>query len=263
MLRWPSIPHSLLIVLIVCVSALAQVNVTTQHNDNARTGANLNEATLTTGNVNVNQFGKLFSRDVDGQLYAQPLYVANVILQDGSVHNVVYVATQNNSVYAYDADDPDPDAAPLWKVNLGRAAVTPNGDFARIRYVPLHDLFPEVGMTGTPVIDLPSGTLYVVALTRELGAYHHRLHALDITSGRERFAGPIDIGGSVPGSGDGSVEGRVSFNSLEHLQRPALLLSNGVVYVAFASYADNHPSHGWVFAYGATTLNQPGVFCTT
>jgi hypothetical protein len=263
MLRWSPIPHSLLVVLIAGVQALAQVNVTTQHNNNARTGANLNEETLTTANVNVNQFGKLFSRDVDGQIYAQPLYVANVILQDASVHNVVYIATQNNSVYAYDADDADPDAAPLWKVNLGLAAVTPNGDFARIRFVPYHDLFPEVGITGTPVIDLSTNTLYVVALTRESGVYHHRLHALDITSGREKFGGPIDIGGSVPGSGDGSVDGRVSFNSLDQLQRPALLLSNGVVYVAFASYADNDPSHGWVFAYGARTLNQLGIFCTT
>jgi hypothetical protein len=263
MLRWTSIPHPFMIVLLICASARAQVNVTTQHNDNARTGANLSETRLTTGNVNVNQFGKLFSRDVDGQLYAQPLYVAAVTIPDSTVHNVVYVATQNNSVYAFDADDPDPDAAPLWKVNLGHAAVTPNGDFARVRFVPYHDLFPEVGITGTPVIDLATGTLYVVALTRESGTYHHALHALDITTGREKFGGPVEIRATVQGTGDGSVDGQITFNSLDHLQRPALLLSNGIVYVTFTAYADNDPSHGWVIAYRAATLEQVATFCTT
>src|SRR5262249_54703229 len=249
MFRWTSISHSVLLVLAVGASARGQVNLTTQHNDNARTGANLHETTLTTANVNVNQFGKLFSRDVDGQLYAQPLYAAGVTLPDASTHNVVYVATQNDTVYAFDADDPDPDAAPLWKVHFGHAAVTPNGDFARVRFIPYHDLFPEVGITSTPVIDLSTSTLYVVALTRELGVYHHTLHAVDMTSGLEKFGGPVEIGGSVPGTGDGSVDGQITFNSLDQLQRPALLLSNGVVYIAFAAYADNDPSHGWVMAH--------------
>src|SRR5712692_1943587 len=188
-----------LIALTLGAPARAQinVNVTTQHNDNARTGRNLNETTLTTNNVNANQFGKLFSRDVDGQLYAQPLYVSNLTLPDGTTHNVVYAATQNNSVYAFDADDADqdPDAAPLWNVNLGHAAVTPNGDFAAVFFIPYHDLFPEVGITGTPVIDLSTNTLYVVAHTRELAdtgtyQYHHVLHALDITTGQDKFDGP-------------------------------------------------------------------------
>jgi hypothetical protein len=246
----------------------AQVNVTTQHNDNARTGANLNETTLTTQNVNVNQFGKLFSRDVDGQLYAQPLYVSNVTLPDGTTHNLVYAATQNNSVYAFDADDPDPDAGPLWQVNLGHAAVTPTGDFATVKFVPYHDMFPEVGITGTPVIDLSTNTMYVVAHTRELSGegtyqYHHVLHALDITTGQDTLGGPVEISGAVRGDGDGSVGGMIAFDSLNHLQRPALLLSNGVVFIAFGSYADNDPSHGWVFAYDAATLNQRAIFNTT
>lgn len=247
----------------VGVSARAQVNVTTQHNDNARTGANLSETTLTTANVNARQFGRLFSLSVDGQVYAQPLYVSNLVIPDKGERNVVYIATEHNSVYAFDADDSDPDAEPLWTINLGHAAVTPNGDFARIRYVPYHDVFPEVGITGTPVIDLSTKTLYVVTLTRERGIYRHHLHALDITTGHNKLSGPVEIEGSVPGTGDGSIEGTISFNALEHLQRPALLLSKNVVYVAFATYADNDPSHGWVFAYSARTLKQVGIFCTT
>ena len=257
-----------LLALALATPARAQVNVTTQHNDNARTGANLNETTLTTENVNVEQFGKLFSWDVDGQIYAQPLFVSNVTLPDGTTRNVVYAATQNNSVYAFDADNPDPDAGPLWQVNLGHAAVTPTGDFANVKFVPYHDLFPEVGITGTPVIDLSSNTLYVVGHTRELDAtgtyqYHHMLHALDIKSGQDVPGSPVEISGSVPGDSDGSVNGTIAFDSLNHLQRPALLLWNGVLHVAFGSYADNDPSHGWVFAYDAATLTQLGIFNTT
>ena len=266
MSRCVAIRNFSLAVLILNVSAWAQVNVLTQHNDNARTGANLNETILNTSNVRPGRFGKLFSRAVDGQIYTQPLYVSNLTMPDGSTHNVVYLATQHDSVYAFDADDPD-QSAPLWKVNLGSANVTPNADFgctpAQCPFGPYHDLFPEVGITGTPVIDLSTQTLYVVAFTKELGAFHQRLHALDITTGAEKFGAPVEISGSVPGTGDGSVNGQITFDPKQHLQRPALLLSNGVIYVAFASHADYNPYHGWVFAYDPATLSQLGIYCST
>ena len=267
MSRRAAIRNSLFFVLTFADTGSAQVNVLTQHNDNARTGANLSETILNTSNVRPGRFGKLFSRAVDGQIYTQPLYVSSLMLPDGSTHNVVYLATEHNTVYAFDADNPDPDELPLWRVNLGPSVVTPNGDFGcspeQCPFGPYHDLVPELGITGTPVIDLGSNTLYVVSFTKELGAYHQRLHALDIASGQEKFGGPVEISGSVPGTGDGGVNGQVGFDPKQHLQRAALLLSNGVVYVAFASHADYHPYHGWVFAYDALTLNQLGIYCTT
>jgi hypothetical protein len=251
----------LLVATLIVPAAWAQVNVLTQHNNNSRTGANLNETVLNTSNVRPGQFGKLFSRSVDGQIYSQPLYVSNLAMAGAGIHNAVFVTTQHNSVYAFDADDPD-QSAPLWKVNLGPSVVMPNNEFGN-RYGPYHDLFPELGIASTPAIDLKTNTLYVVAFTKELGVYHQRLHALDLGSGEEKLGGPVEIGGSVPGTGDGSVGGRVSFEARQHLQRPALLLSNGVLYVAFASHADTDPYHGWVFAYDAGTLKQLDLFCTT
>lgn len=266
MSRHVPIQNLSLLVLILTVSGWGQVNVLTQHNDNARTGANLEETILNTSNVRPGRFGELFSRAVDGQIYAQPLYVSNLAMRDGGTHNVVYVATEHNSVYAFDADDPD-QSTPLWKVNLGPANVTPNGDFGcspeQCPFGPYHDLFPELGITGTPVIDLRAQTLYLVAFSKEFGVYHQRLHALDITTGAEKVGAPVEITGSVPGSGDGSVDGRITFDPMQHLQRPALLLSNGVLYIAFASHADYNPYHGWVFAYDAITLTQLGIYCTT
>src|SRR5947208_4408239 len=222
-------------------------SVLTQHNDNARTGANLNEAILTTSNVNVNQFGRLFSRVVDGQIYAQPLYVPGVTIGQG-IHNVVYVATMTNNLYAFDADDPAA-SAPLWQVNLGPPV--PVADVGETG-----DIDPFIGITSTPVIDVASGILYCVAKTKEGTSYVQRLHALDITSGQERLGGPVVIDGSVPGTGDDSVAGIIRFNPLRHLNRPALLLSNGYLYVAFGSHGDQRPYHGWVFSYSAATLQN-------
>ena len=222
-------------------------SVLTQHNDNARTGANLNEAILTTSNVNVNQFGRLFSRVVDGQIYAQPLYVPGVTIGQG-IHNVVYVATMTNNLYAFDADDPAA-SAPLWQVNLGPPV--PVADVGETG-----DINPWIGITSTPVIDVASGILYCVAKTKEGTSYVQRLHALDITSGQERLGGPVVIDGSVPGTGDDSVAGIIRFNPLRHLNRPALLLSNGYLYVAFGSHGDQRPYHGWVFSYSAATLQN-------
>jgi hypothetical protein len=234
--------------------AQAQVSVTTHHNDIGRTGQNLNETTLTTSNVNVNQFGKLFACPVDGYLYAQPLYVAQVTIST-TTHNVVYVATENNSVYAFDADN----GTQLWHVNLGTPV--PSTDIAST----YKDLTPVIGITGTPVIDPAGSTLYVVAKTKDTSTntYHQNLHALDITTGVEKPGSPVEITASVSGSGSGSIGGTVAFQPLYQLNRPGLLLLNGEIYIAFGSHGDIGPYHGWVLAYNASTLAQTAVFNTT
>ena len=240
---------------------MAQVGVTTQHNDAARSGANLGEKILTTSNVNPSNFGKLFSRDVDGYVYAQPLYLPDITVAGKGTHNVVYVATEHNSVYAFDAEIAA-QAAPLWKVNLG--APVPSGDIcqgiAGSSLCPYTDIAPEIGITSTPVIDAGSGTLYVVAKTKTASGYHFTLHALDVTSGAEKFGGPVTIEATVKGSGADSNGGTIQFNALHQNNRPGLLLLNGVVYVAFGAVGDIPPFHGWVMGYNASTLQQTAVF---
>jgi hypothetical protein len=235
----------LVLLYVAWTGALAQTNVTTAQNDNARTTANLNETILNTSNVTVNQFGRLFSRSLDGSLYAQPLYVANVAIPGNGTHNVVYLATLHNTVVAFDADDPS-QAASFWQVNLGPSRPCCSGSF----------ITPEIGIVGTPVIDPASSTLYVVAATLENGSYFHRLHALDITSGQEKFGGPVTIQASVPGTGPDNLGGVVTFKSQYHLQRPALLLANGTVYVGFCSIGDGGVWHGWLMGYNALNIQQ-------
>lgn len=237
------------------------IAVLTQHNDNSRTGANLAETILNTANVNSKQFGKLFSRPVDGQIYTQPLYVPSLPIPGRGTHNVVFVATQHNSVYAFDADDPKA-SEPLWHVNLGPSAPTPNDDFGNQDGL-YNDISPEVGITSTPVIDLNSETIYVVPFTKENGHYYHRLHALDLLTGQEKPNSPVTISGSVAGSGAGSHDGVTEFDSKQHLQRPGLLLSKGIIYLGFGSYADTDPYHGWVMGYDATSLQQVALYNTT
>ncbi|TMJ11291.1 MAG: pyrrolo-quinoline quinone [Bacillati bacterium ANGP1] len=234
----------------------------TYHNDLARTGQNLNETILTPGTVTSTTFGKLFADPVDEQIYAQPLYVANVAIPDQGIHNVVYVATENDTVYALDADAP---GAPLWQTSLlveGGTAV-PISDLDPT----CTDLVPVIGVTGTPVIDPTTNTLYVVAKTKEgpsdIPAYVQRLHALDIATGAEKFGGPVTIAATVPGTGDGGKRTTLTFNPLLQLNRPGLALVNGVVYIAFGSHCDIDPFHGWLFGYDAGLLTQVGVFVTT
>lgn len=226
------------------------------HNDPGITGQNLNETVLNPLNVNTTQFGKLLSYALDGQSFSQPLYVSNVPIPNQGKHNLVFAATEHDSVYAFDADT----QATLWTVNFTNPA-------AGVTTVPAIDLAtsldpspiqPEIGITGTPVIDGSSGTLFVVAMTKENGAYVHRLHALDITTGKEKFGGPVVIQASVQGQG-----GQVNFDSMHHLQRPALLLSGGVVYICFGSYSDWIPYHGWIIGYDAFTLAQVVVWNAT
>jgi chitodextrinase len=236
---------------------------TTHHNDNSRTGQNLSESVLTPANVTPSSFGKLFSYALDGVAMASPLYVANVTLPDTSVHNIVYVATQHDSVYAFDADGRTP--SPLWQRSFISPAVG-----AGVTTVPSDDtgeccdIAPEIGITGTPVIDPATGTLYVVAKTKEgpgnNATYVQRLHALDITTGAEKLGGPVILQASVPGTGAGSQGGNVPFDALRENQRPALLLSNGVVYIGFGGHGDVQPYHGWVLGYDATTLQQTMKF---
>jgi hypothetical protein len=231
------------------------VGVLTYHNDNFRTGQNLTEVSLTPANVNAAQFGKLFAYSVDGAIYGQPLYVPGLSI-NGGTHNVVYVATENDSVYAFDADG----GGLLWK----RSFINPS---AGITIIPQADvgstIYPGVGITSTPVIDLGSGTIYVVAATKENGSYFQRLHALSLTSGSEQSGSPVAIGGSVAGTGSGTSGGSVAFQPEWELQRAALLLDGGRVYIAFASEGDNGPFHGWVFAYDATTLARVGIWNAT
>jgi Bacterial lectin/Chitobiase/beta-hexosaminidase C-terminal domain len=251
-------------------TAEAQVSVVTAHNDIARTGQNLSETILTPTNVNsnANLFGKVFSQPVDGQIFAQPLYVPNVtIASNKGVHKVVYVATYSDYVYAFDADsDGGSDSAPLWQVSLLTNS-TPAGTYTSL-----------YGVTGTPVIDASTSTsdsmaqtIFLVSSEAEGATDVYRLHALDIRSGAEKLGGPFLIQATVAGTGSGSSGGNLGFNALYQRQRAALLLLNGVVYVAFASINDIGPWHGWIFSYGmgtnpstnAPTLRQLDVFCTS
>jgi outer membrane protein assembly factor BamB len=237
--------------------AQAQVNVTTYHYDNARTGQNTQETVLTPANVGSTVFGKLFSVPVDGAVYAQPLILTNVMVAAVVHNNVSYVATEHDSVYAIDSDN----GTILWQVSF----INPAAGITTIPSADVNctDIQPEVGITATPVIDPVGGALYVMALTKENGSYAQTLHALDVTSGAEMFGGPVLISASVLGSGDGTDGINVSFNPLTAGNRSALLLENGHVIIGWASYCDNGPYHGWVMSYSATTLAQEAVFNTT
>src|SRR6516165_3052113 len=271
-------------VMLMTTAAQAQVSVLTQHNDIGRTGQNLSETILTPTSVSSAAFGKLFSYPVDGYIYTQPLYVPGVSIPGQGVHNLVFVATEHDSVYAFDADGLS--QTPVWHVSfinpsLGITSV-PQGDINNTTD-PANDIVPEFGITGTPVIDPQSGTLYVVAKTKEVVAgqahYVQRLHALDITTGAEKFGGPVVLGDailsatylsgghstyvsgpSVTGSGSGGTGNTVPFDAVWALNRGGLLLLNGIVYVPWASHGDSGPYHGWVTAYNAQTLGLVAVF---
>ena len=249
--------------LFASLLAQAQVNVTTARNDIGRTGQNISETILTPSNVNVSQFGKLFAQAVDGEIYAQPLYLTGLTI-NGLAHNVVFVATEHDSVYAFDADNTSgTNTSPLWQASMLTAA---HGAAPGATTEPWNvgsDVYPEIGIEGTPVIDPVSQTLYAVSKTVEGGASVERLHALDLTTGAEKFGGPTTISASVPGTGSGSTGTTVPLQPHYANQRPGLLLLNGVVYIGFASHEDVTPWHGWVLAYDATTLHQTGIFCTT
>jgi len=239
--------------------AQANTAVLTYKYDNDRTGQNPNETVLNQSNVNSSQFGLRVSYPVDGQVYAQPLYVPNLSI-GGSMHNVVFVETENDSVYAFDADARNA-IAPLWHASF----INPSKGITPIPSSDLNcsNIQPVIGITGTPVIDLSSNTLYVVASTKENGAYFQRLHALNIITGQEQPGSPVVINASVKGTGDGSVNGVIKFNPFKHLQRPGLLLLNGNVYITFGSHCDYNPYHGWIMSYNASSLQQVAVYNDT
>ena len=246
-----------LILALATFPALAQV--TTSQYDNFRTGATLREKALTPQNVNVKHFGKLGAFKVDGPVYAQPLFVPGVPIPGKGTHDVIFVATEHDSVYAFDATRPaDP---PLWQVRLlDPARENPlSEDQAQCPFIR-----PEIGITSTPVIDLPSGTIYVLArsVARHTTApdeYFQRLHALAITTGVEKFGGPKLIAASVPGRGAGRSGRQVAFDPLHENPRAALTLANNAVYLTWASSCDVDPYHGWVMAYDPQTLAQKAV----
>ena len=241
-------------------------NVLTYHNDLARTGQDLNETILTPANVNVNNFGQLFTYPLDGWVFTQPLYVAGVSIPGQGMHNVVYIATEHDSVYAFDADsNQGSNANPLWQTSL----INPD---AGITTVPMLSTFgfdnpPELGITGTPVIDPTTGTLFVVAKTQQSDGnsttYAEMLYALDIQTGAVKFGGPTAILPTLPGSGPGTINGQIQLDPLYEFQRSALLLLNGVVYVSFASQGDIGPYHGWIVGYDANTLQLVSAFNDT
>jgi hypothetical protein len=263
------------LVLLSALCAMAQTNVVTQHSDNARSGLNANETILTPVNINMtanpNGFGKLFSYSVDGWVYAQPLYLPGVTMgagtpQAGTTHNVLFIATEHDSIYAFDADsNAGANANPLWHITLLDAAhgassgatTVPNGD------VSTGDIVPEIGITGTPVIDPVTNTIYVVGKTKESGTYVQRLHALDLTTGAEKFGGPMALSGSVPGNGSGSSGGTLNWDPKWENNRPGLLLLNGIIYLGFGSHGDNGPWHGWILAYNASNLQRTGMWCAS
>ena len=240
----------------------ADTSVVTYHNDVARTGQQTNETILTLANVNSTDFGKLFSQSVDGQVYAQPLYMPNVTLAAGGTHNIVFVATEHDSVYAFDADDNSgANANPLWHVSFPGSGVTsvPSSDTG------CGQITSEIGITATPVIDGATGTLYVVAMTKETSGgtttYVHRVHALDVASGNERPGSPVVVQASVPGTGDGGST--VTFVPKNYKSRPGLLLLNGMVYTAWSSHCDIGTYHGWLIGYNAANLQLAPVIYNT
>jgi uncharacterized protein (TIGR03437 family) len=255
-MRRPAKP--LFLMLLACLPSHAQVDILTADGGLERTNANLQETQLSPATVSPSTFGKLGVFPVDGQVYSQPLYVSQLSIPALGTHNVLFVSTMHNSVYAFDADAPSP-AGPLWQVNLGPSVP------AALLYGPYGDIDPEVGILSAGAIDLGRGVLYVVSDVLEQGAPVFHLHALDLTSGQERLNGPVVIGATVAGTGSEALpNGTVPFDPMQHIQRPALLLANGAVYVAFGSHGDEPPYHGWLMSYDASEVTrQLGVFMTT
>jgi PQQ-like domain len=260
---------SLVIIFIPAVLALVVVRrentadaapafkgVFTWHNDNLRTGRNPGETKLTLKNVTTATFGKLFVIPTDGVVDAQPLYAPNLTV-NGGTHNVLFVASEHDTVYGFDADS----GAILWQVTLlGQNEKTSDTRSCS-------QVTPEIGVTATPVIDLaagPHGSIYVVAMSKDSsGGYHQRLHALDVTTGAEQFGGPVEIAAKYPGTGDGSQGGYVIFDAKQYKDRAGLLLLNHVVYTTWASHCDIRPYTGWIIGYDQNTLTQQSVLDIT
>jgi len=246
-------------VIFFCLCAAlvsSATDVVTYHNDIARTGHNLQETILTTSNVNSSHFGKLFTFSVDGIIDAQPLYLSAVSIPGKGTHNVAYTVTENDSVYAFDADN----GALLWHISVLRSGESPSDDHG------CGQISPQIGVTSTPVIDRasgPHGTIYVVATSKNSSKYFQRIHALDITTGAEEFGGPVAVQAKYPGTGDNSHNGFVIFDPGQYAERQGLLLLNHVIYTGWTSHCDQRPYTGWLIGYSESTLAQTGVLDVT
>ncbi|MEP6999972.1 MAG: hypothetical protein ABI969_05820 [bacterium] len=236
------------------------ISVTTQHNDNGRAGWNDNEALLTTSNVDVQHFGKLFTLPVDDEVYAQPLVVGRVDIDNG-VHNVVYIATVNNTVYAYDGDN----GKPYWQRQFTEPGMRAprNTDMTGACGGQYQDFSGNIGIVGTPVIDATRGIIYFVARSTTGSSFVQSLHAVRMVDGSEVPGSPVRIAATASGNGDGSVNGLITFDAQRQNQRQGLTLVNGVVYVTFSSHCDWGPYHGWILGYDATTMQRQVVYNAT
>lgn len=268
-MRW--LGHLWRVLLVVIGAAFplwSQVAILTERYDSSRTGANLGETVLNTSNVIADQFGLLYSYTVDGSIQAQPLYVPSLTIPGLGTFNVLFVVTMNDVIYAFNADSNSPQGGILWSKDLRNPA-------AGITPIPITDvvgvnnlnIVGNVGIESTPVIDLASNTMYLVARTKEVSGsstnYVAKLHAFDITTGVEKFGGPVSISGSVAGTGQGSSVGSLTFDPFIHNQRSSLALVGGTIVFAWASHEDDFDWHGWAFAYDAQSLQQTGIYCAT
>jgi len=236
------------------------VSVLTQHNDNTRSGWNDNETALTTSNVNVQQFGKVFTLTVDDQMYAQPLVVGHVFI-GGGYHNVVYIATVNNTLYAFDGDN----GTLYWRKSFTAPGMRPprNTDMTGACGGAYQDFSGNIGIVGTPVIDTARATIYFVVRSTTGSTFVQHLHAVNILDGNEVAGSPTRITATYNGNGDGSVNGVITFDAQRQNQRQGLTLLNGTVYVTFSSHCDWGPYHGWILGYDATTLQRQVVYNVT
>jgi len=267
-------PLQLFLAVCLAVSGFAQVGVLTQHNNNARTGANLEETKLTVANVTKAGFGKLAYRTVDGNIYAQPLIVPQANIPNRGKTDIAIVATENNSVYAFDADDTNQNSttAQLWRTSLG-TALDSYALYSAIGAPYCTDITLQIGITSTPVIMMNSqspgsGVIFATAKSKTGNKYAYTLFSLDLATGAKLAVVPIEA--QVPGQGIGSTgsgaNAKLTFNPLYQLNRPALLLVGNVLYVAFGGHCDVGPNHGWVFAYDVSNPKAPkklAVICTT
>jgi len=237
------------------VTTASSFDVVTYHYDNLRTGQNLNEIALTPANVNSAKFAKLGSFTVDGKVDGQPLYLSNVPIPNQGTKNVLYVVTEHDSIFAFDTDSINGATSTfLWKASALQADESPSDD----RGCP--QVTPEIGITSTPVIDRTRNAIYVVAVSKDSGGnYFHRLHALDLTTGKELFGGPTTIAATYPGAGANSSNGNVVFEASRYNERPGLLQINGTIYTTWGSHCDAGPYSSWAMSYSADTLKQTSV----
>jgi hypothetical protein len=246
-----------LALFVICAAGLSlATDVVTYHNDIFRTGQNLQETILTLSNVNSSSFGKLFTMPVDNVIDAEPLYLSGVTIPGKGTHNVIYTVTENDSVYAFDADQ----GTLLWQVSALGTGESPSDTHG------CGQISPSIGITSTPVIDRsvgPHGTIYVVAMSKKGSTYYQRIHALDLTTGKEQGTSPITVSGKYPGTGDGSQGGYVIFDPGQYAERQGLLLLNGVLFTGWTSHCDQRPYTGWVIAYNAKNGAQVGVLDLT